>query len=125
MRVLLIDADPSAAHAVARMLAASGIITDQTNSGQEGLTLAQRGSYDVILLDPKLRDADGYRLLARIRAAIDTPVLALACSIQAEARALAAGAADCMVKPFERTQLIARLGALARSSHASLQAAAD
>lgn len=125
MRALLIDADPSAAHAVARMLATSGIITDQASSGPEALRLAQRGAYDVILLDPRLRDADGYALLAGMHAVVATPVLALACSAQSKARALAAGAADCMVKPFERRDLIARLRALAQPGHVGFQAAAD
>lgn len=125
MRALLIDADPSAAHAVARMLAASGIIADQTNSGREALQLVQRDIYDVVLLDPRLLDPDGYAVLARIYAATGTPVLALACSAQTRARALAAGATDCMVKPFERTELIARLKALAQGGHPVCGAAAD
>lgn len=70
---------------------------------------------DLVLLDLELPDADGFEILATMRALSDVPVLAL-CGEAEEGRvaALRAGADDCVSKPPLEAELEARIEALMR-----------
>lgn len=72
---------------------------------------------DLVLLDLDLPDVDGIDVCGRIRARSETPLIAFAGSRDARAHqvaALHAGADDCLVKPYEISELVARIDALMR-----------
>jgi two-component system cell cycle response regulator CtrA len=117
MRVLLIEDDFSAAKTVARVLRSNGYACDTTDLGEDGLQLAKIYDYDVILLDLVLPDRDGYDVLRRLRAAkVATPVIILS-GLRDPAdkvKGLGIGADDYLTKPFDASELVARLQAVVR-----------
>jgi two-component system, cell cycle response regulator CtrA len=117
MRVLLIEDDPATLESIQLMLRAEDYIVDATDSGEEGLELGKIYEHDVVILDLMLPDIDGYRVLKRLRdSRVTTPVLILSGlgEVDSKLKALGIGADDYLTKPFDRRELIARIGALVR-----------
>jgi len=119
MRVLLSDDDTTTAQIVATVLRQGGGIVDQAETGEETLELARHYDYDIVLLDLELTDMDGYDVVRRMRAGrIDTPIVMLStiAQPQAKVKAFALGADDFITKPFDPTELVARIQAVVRRS---------
>jgi DNA-binding response OmpR family regulator len=118
VRVLIIEDERRLAENVARSLReAAGYATDIAPDGEEGLFMAQSGSYDLLVLDLMLPTLDGRGVLHRLRAAGDaTPVLVLTARDEKEtvAELLNEGADDYVTKPFDLGELLARAKALIR-----------
>lgn len=117
MRVLLIEDDTVLGAAVRDQIAADGHSIDwatRLDGAQEYLDVA---AYDLILLDLMLPDGRGQPFLRTLRKRGDvTPVIILTALDQISDRieGLNAGADDYMVKPFDLSELSARVGAVAR-----------
>jgi two-component system, cell cycle response regulator CtrA len=117
MRVLLIEDDPAMSESIQLMLKAEDYIVDATDLGEDGLELGKLYEHDVVILDLMLPDMDGYRVLKRLRdARVKTPVMILSglAQVDDKLKALGIGADDYLTKPFDRRELIARIGALVR-----------
>jgi two-component system, cell cycle response regulator CtrA len=117
MRILLVEDDPTMSESIQLMLKAEDYIVDATDLGEDGLELGKLYEHDVIILDLMLPDIDGYRVLKRLRdARVKTPVLILSGlgEVDSKLKALGIGADDYLTKPFDRRELIARIGALVR-----------
>ena len=85
--------------------------------GQQGMHLGLTGNYDAMILDRGLPVMDGADLVALLRSrGITTPALLLTArgSVEDRVEGLDAGAQDYLVKPFEVTELLARVRALLR-----------
>ena len=83
-------------------------------SGAELLDRASRGRYDVFVLDGMMPGLDGYETCRRLKtdpATASTPVIFLTARTQQDdmTRALALGAAACLVKPFDPLTLATEL----------------
>ncbi len=117
MRVLLIEDDTILGAAVRDQIAADGHSIDwatRLDAAGEYLYVA---AYDLILLDLMLPDGRGQPFLRALRVRGDvTPVIILTALDQINERieGLNAGADDYMVKPFDLSELSARVGAVAR-----------
>lgn len=117
MRVLLIEDDTVLGAAVRDQIASDGHSIDwakRLDAAGECLTVA---AYDLILLDLMLPDGRGQPFLRALRKRGDvTPVIILTAMDQISDRieGLNAGADDYMVKPFDLSELSARVGAVAR-----------
>ncbi|MDO5758132.1 MAG: response regulator transcription factor [Rhodobacterales bacterium] len=117
MRVLLVEDDTVLGEAVRDQIAADGHSVDwatRLDAAREYLDVA---SYDLILLDLMLPDGRGQPFLRALRGRGDvTPVMILTAMDQISDRidGLNAGADDYMVKPFDLSELSARVGAVAR-----------
>ena len=76
---------------------------------------------DVVLMDLTLPGTSGFELMGRVREVSDAPVIFLSANDQEEnvVKALNMGADDYIVKPFSRTELIARVEASLRKRAAS------
>ncbi len=117
MRVLLIEDDTVLGAAVHDQIAADGHSVDwavRLDAAGEYLDVA---GYDLILLDLMLPDGRGQNFLRMLRARGDvTPVMILTAMDQISDRieGLNAGADDYIVKPFDLSELSARLGAVVR-----------
>ena len=119
MRVLLIEDDPSTARSVEAMLGAEGFNVYVTDLGEEGLDLGKLYDYDIIVLDLDLPDMNGYEVLKKLRLAkVETPILILSGMSEADdkVKGLVFGADDYLTKPFDKSELVARLNAVVRRS---------
>jgi two-component system OmpR family response regulator len=116
MRILIIEDEPDLLASLARALREEGYAVDTATDGQDGLFNAQSISYDAVVLDVMLPKLDGWEVLQRLRKTKKTPVLMLTArdTPRDRVRGLDTGADDYVVKPFELTELLARLRALIR-----------
>ena len=120
MRVLVIEDDSATAKTVQNMLQVEGFVCDTTDLGEDGLEIGKLYEYDIIVLDLVLPDIDGYEVLRRLRAAqIKTPVIILSglVEIDNKIRGLGFGADDYLTKPYNKTELLARIQAIVRRSY--------
>jgi two-component system cell cycle response regulator CtrA len=117
MRVLLIEDDAGTAKSIELMLKAKGHSCEVKRLGEDGLSAARLYDYDVILLDLMLPDMEGLEVLRRLRASqIDVPVLILSGlnDIGHKSKGLNIGADDYLIKPFDNSELMARIEAILR-----------
>lgn len=119
MRVLLVEDDASVANSIVTMLNSESFVVDTADLGEDGLEIGKIYDYDIILLDLMLPDIDGYEVLNRLRAAkVNTPILILSglSDMEHKVRGLGVGADDYMTKPFQKSELVARIQAIIRRS---------
>lgn len=117
MRVLLVEDEGKISAAVAHTLKQKHYEVDCAEDGNEGLILAQKDIYDVIVLDIMLPDKNGLEILKELRHhGNTTPILLLTAldSINDRVSGLDLGADDYLVKPFAMPELMARIRALSR-----------
>jgi two-component system OmpR family response regulator len=116
MRLLIVEDEPDLLNGLAKTLRRAGYAVDLAADGEEGLAKAVDTAYDAIVLDVMLPRIDGWELLARLRQKKSTPVLMLTARDRTadRVRGLDLGADDYLVKPFDATELQARLRALIR-----------
>jgi DNA-binding response OmpR family regulator len=120
MRVLVAEALQSLARSIADGLRDEGFAVDLTFDGEEAQALARTHQYDLIVLDTRLPGVDGFTLLPRLRGSkINVPVLCLTAkdTVEDRVRCLDLGADDCLDKPFEWNEFLARCRALVRRGH--------
>jgi PAS domain S-box-containing protein len=109
--ILVIDDDPTVHELLGHHLAHGGYRVFFAGSGTEGIARARELRPDVITLDVMMPDKDGWRVLSELKAAPETadiPVVMLTIIDQRSA-GFALGAADYLLKPIDRTRLLATL----------------
>jgi two-component system OmpR family response regulator len=118
MRILIIEDEVDLARVVRRALEEDGFACDIASDGREGLHRVSSASYDAVVLDLMLPKLDGQTLLSQMRRRQTTPVLVLTArdDVRDKVALINAGADDYMTKPFELSELIARLRGLIRRS---------
>jgi DNA-binding response OmpR family regulator len=86
--------------------------------GLRALDLVEQGSPDLVVLDLRLPDMDGYEVCRRIREVSSVPVIMLTARAeeQDKVRGLRNGADDYVTKPFSAEELLARVEAVLRRS---------
>lgn len=122
MRILVVEDDPDLQDMLAGALRGGGYAVDTSSDGEEGLYKATTWDYDALVLDLMLPKVSGIELLRKLRTQKLTPVLILTArdTVHDRVQGLDGGADDYLVKPFEVSELLARLRALIRraSGHA-------
>ncbi len=115
-RVLVVDDDPRALRYVRDALAAAGYAPAVTGEPKDVANLVRTKKPELVLLDLMLPGTDGIELMESVPALADLPVIFISAYGRDEtvARALEAGAADYIVKPFSPTELTARVRAALR-----------
>jgi two-component system OmpR family response regulator len=118
MRVLVVEDEPDLLRALAQSLREAGYAIDEASDGEEGLYKAASWEYDAVVLDLMLPKLDGWSFLTQFRRSRKTPVLILTArdGVTDRVRGLDSGADDYLVKPFQLTELLARVRALIRRS---------
>jgi two-component system cell cycle response regulator CtrA len=119
MRVLLVEDDILMARSISLILASSGAVVDHVDNGEEAIDIGRRYDYDIILLDLILPDIEGFEIVRRMRVSrVETPILIMSglSRPQAKVKGLGLGADDFMTKPFDKSELLARIQAIVRRS---------
>lgn len=117
MRILIIEDDLEAAGAMAHGLTEAGYEVLHAPDGEAGLSQAQKGGFDVLIVDRMMPKMDGVQVVETLRREGDqTPVLFLSAlgEINDRVTGLRAGADDYLVKPYAFPELMARVEALSR-----------
>ncbi|WP_409418894.1 response regulator transcription factor [Marinomonas sp. RS-M-Aa-14] len=117
MRVLLIEDTTGLGEAVRDQIRDDGHAVDWVQSLNFAQASVQTTSYNLILLDLMLPDGNGFDFLKSLRKSGDsTPVIILTARDQVSDRieGLNAGADDYLIKPFDLSELSARVSAVAR-----------
>ena len=119
MRALVIEDDPVSARLIEQALKAENMVSEPANCGEDGIELAKLYDFDIIVLDLRLPDMEGYEVVRRLRAAkVQTPILILSGRSDPtdKVRGLMGGADDYLTKPFNKAELVARIQAIVRRS---------
>lgn len=117
-RVLVIDDEPQIRRLLRVTLEAAQYRVFEADSGPDGLVEAASRQPEVVILDLGLPTMDGMEVLRRLREWSAVPVLVLSVQDGGEdkVRALDLGADDYVTKPFDSSELLARLRVLLRRS---------
>ena len=115
-RVLVVDDDPQTLRFVRDALTKAGYAALVTGEHEDLARIIRTEKPSLVLLDVLLPGTDGIALMENIAELADLPVVCISGYGRDEhiARALEAGAADYIVKPFSATELTARVGAALR-----------
>lgn len=117
MRLLVVEDEQDVLRFLIQGLTEAGYTVDEATDGLEGLQYASSAEYDLIILDLMLPRLDGLGLLRDLRGrGLKTPVLLLTArdGVRDRVGGLDSGADDYLVKPFDFTELLARIRALLR-----------
>jgi DNA-binding response OmpR family regulator len=117
VKVLVLEDEQKVARFLVRILTEEGLAADLCATGADAAARAETGAYDLVVLDWTVPDSDGITVCRELRGAGCTlPILMFAGRGETHERVLAleAGADDCMVKPFEIDEFLARVRALLR-----------
>ena len=118
MRILVVDDDPPSVKMTAFLLREEGYEVITADNGCTALEMVQSESPDLIILDVMLPHIDGLELTRRIRQTMDVPIIMLSAKGETADKVvgLEVGADDYLGKPFEPSELLARVKAVLRRS---------
>lgn len=111
MKILIVEDDEKIAQLERDYLEIDGFDTEILYDGNEAVSRLRKQSYDLILLDVMLPGCSGYDVCRQIRDEIDIPILMVTAKSSGidVIRGLGLGADDYITKPFDPSQLVARV----------------
>lgn len=123
MRVLLIDDEQFYFKLIRGALKEADYDLEYAKSGREGLAKIPSVDPEMLIVDLKLPEIDGFEILERLRRDpkfSHTPVIVITSKdeLSEKLKAFELGADDYLVKPFQPQELVARMGILARRGRA-------
>lgn len=117
MRLLVVEDDKILAEGLIQALTQTGYAVDHAINGEIANALLQQAPYDLMVLDLGIPKLDGFEVLKRLRSRGDTVavmILTAQDAIESRVKGLDLGADDYLIKPFNLTELEARVRALIR-----------
>jgi two-component system OmpR family response regulator len=117
IRILTVEDDPATASEIINALSPCGFQVNWVSNGQDGLAQALGNQYDVMTLDRMLPGVDGLSIVTALRTVGNqTPILMLSAlgDVDERIRGLRAGGDDYLTKPFDASELAARIEVLLR-----------
>jgi len=123
MRVLLIDDEPFYYKLIRKTLKEAEYELEYSQSGSEGLAKIPSFDPELLIVDLKLPEIDGFQILERLRrdpkfSSMPVIVITAKDELSEKLKAFELGADDYLVKPFQPEELVARMGILARRGKA-------
>ncbi len=119
-RILIVEDEPGLVLTISDLLTAEGYEVAAATDGASGLAIATEQRFSVIILDVMLPKKNGFDVCRELRQkGVDSAILMLTAKTQVVNRVvgLKLGADDYLAKPFEPTELLARIEALLRRVH--------
>lgn len=109
--ILIVEDEEKIARFVELELIHEGYQTGKASDGRTGLSMAESGQYDLMVLDIMLPVLNGLEVLRRLRKTSDMPVILLTAkdAVMDKVSGLEMGADDYMTKPFAIEELLARI----------------
>lgn len=120
MRILVVEDEKDLSSIICSKLVKEGYNVDACYDGQAALDYMEAENYDGAIMDIMIPNKDGITVLREMRnAGIQVPVLFLTAKTETQdiVRGLDAGASDYMTKPFEFSELMARLRVMLRTQN--------
>lgn len=119
IQCLLVEDDTDILELVAQYLQGYGVAVTAVTTARQMDEAMKRQTFDVVLLDLMLPDANGLELCKQLRARTLVPVIMLTAQGDPISRVigLEVGADDYIGKPFEPRELVARIHAVLRRMH--------
>jgi len=116
VHILIIDDDAELTALLTEFLVREDFQVECAHDGIHGLETAEKGGFDLIVLDLMLPGMDGFEVLKRLRVKSRVPVIVLTARGDDEDRivGLETGADDYLAKPFNPRELVARIRAILR-----------
>lgn len=116
MKLLIVDDEPTILETVETKFRKEGFSTFVADSAEEGMRLFRRIKPDLVILDIMLPQRSGYDLCRAIRRDSQTPIIFLSAKADDADRikGLELGADDYVIKPFNLSELAARVKAILR-----------
>ena len=114
MRLLVVEDDKILAEGLIQALTQAGYAVDHASNGEIANALLQQAPYDLVVLDLGIPKLDGFEVLKRLRSRGDTVavmILTAQDAIDSRVKGLDLGADDYLIKPFNLTELEARVRA--------------
>lgn len=110
-RILIVEDDENILQLEKDYLETNGFDVTAASNGAEGLALAERGAFNLILLDIMLPEVDGLEICKKVREKSNVPILLVSAKRDDidKIRGLGFGADDYIVKPFSPSELVARV----------------
>ncbi len=120
MRVLIVDDDLPSRKMTAFLLKEEGYLVSTAEDGQQALDMMEQEPPDLVILDVMMPRVDGLEVCRRVRQRLNVPIIMLSAKGETSDRVLGleVGADDYLPKPFEPTELLARVKALKRRAEA-------
>lgn len=123
MKILLVEDDKPTAAVLSELLTAQYYTVELATDGQIGLAFATSGEFDLILLDLLIPKLDGISLCRQLRRqGYQKPILLLTAKDSSTdvVKGLDAGADDYVTKPYDLSELLARIRALLRRGETNI-----
>jgi DNA-binding response OmpR family regulator len=119
-RLLVVDDDAELCGLLSKYLGEEGFVVSCVPDGESALALFASQIFELVVLDVGLPGISGVDVLSRIRSKSLVPVVMLTASgdLDYRIRGLEAGADDYIAKPFSTQELVLRLRAVLRRTHA-------
>jgi len=113
-RLLIVDDTPQNLRLISDFLAEQGFELMLTRSGKQALEKIHRGTPDLVLLDVRMPDMDGFEVCRRLKAQPSVaaiPVIFMTALDDAahKVEGFRLGAVDYVTKPIQREELVARI----------------
>ena len=120
MRILVVDDDPPSVKMISFLLREEGYTVLTASNGPDALDIVEREAPDLVILDVMMPHMDGLEVCRRIRRTMQVPILILSAKGETADRVIGldVGADDYLSKPFDPTELLARVRAVLRRAEA-------
>ncbi len=113
-KILIVDDDPYIRELVRVFLEEAGLEAAEAEDGVKALALLEQEKADLVILDVMMPNMDGWELCRELRRLYEMPVLMLTAKGETKqiVKGFDLGTDDYLVKPFQPTELVARVKAL-------------
>ena len=121
LSILVVEDEPAIRTGLVDVLVFHGYAVTSADNGRAGLELAQSGQFDLLLLDVMLPHVSGFEICAAVREQDpEQAIIMLTAKVSDDdiIEGLRLGADDYVGKPFSIEQLLLRIAAVLRRSHA-------
>ena len=115
IKILIVDDEKPICDLIDMNLTAAGYSCVAVQDGLSAIDAVEEGSFDLVLLDIMLPGADGYDVMEYIKP-LKVPVIFISAKheVKDRVKGLKLGADDYLIKPFDVTELLARVEAVLR-----------